>query len=66
MSDAAGGPGALIGDPRAWLETNVARIKALVNQVARRRRLARQDEQELLSIVWTHLANDEYRVLRRY
>ena len=66
MSDAADGPGAPIGDPRAWLETNVARIKGLVTHVARCRRLARQDEQELLSIVWTHLANDDYRVLRRY
>ena len=66
MSDAADCPGAPIGDPRAWLETNVARVKGLVTQVARCRRLARQDEQELLSIVWTHLANDEYRVLRRY
>jgi RNA polymerase sigma factor (sigma-70 family) len=66
MSDVSGGPGAPIGDPRVWLETNVAWIKSLVTQVARSRRLPRQDEQELLSIVWTHLANDEYRVLRRY
>jgi RNA polymerase sigma factor (sigma-70 family) len=66
MSDAADGLGTSIGDPRAWLETNVARIKGLVTQVARCRRLPRQDEQELLSIVWTHLAKDEYRVLRRF
>ena len=32
MSDAADGPGAPIGDPRAWLETNVARIKGLVTR----------------------------------
>jgi len=66
MSDMADGRGAPIDDPRAWLETNVAAIKALVTQVSRCRRLARQDEQELLSIVWAHLAKDDYRVLRRY
>jgi RNA polymerase sigma factor (sigma-70 family) len=66
MCDVADDTDVPIGDPRAWLETNVARVKLLVTQVARSRRLARQDEQELLSIVWTHLANDNYRALRRY
>lgn len=53
-------------DPRAWLEANVARIAQVVACAARRRRLSDQDREELLSILWTHMARDDYRVLRSF
>lgn len=56
-------PGA---NPRAWLEDNFSRVSRIITVVTRRRRLAPQDAQELLSMAWSHLAHDDYRVLRRY
>jgi RNA polymerase sigma factor (sigma-70 family) len=52
--------------PRAWLEENVGQITRIAAQAARRHRLPPQDRQELLSIFWTHLAKDDYRVLRQF
>jgi RNA polymerase sigma factor (sigma-70 family) len=55
-----------VDGPRAWLEANVAQVTRIAAQAARRHRLPPQDRQELLSIFWTHLAKDDYRVLRQF
>jgi RNA polymerase sigma factor (sigma-70 family) len=52
--------------PGAWLEANIAQVTRIAAQAARRHRLPPQDRQELLSIFWTHLAKDDYRVLRQF
>lgn len=52
--------------PRVWLERNVPLITRIAIQAARRHRLPTEDRAELVSILWAHLAKDDYRVLRRF
>ena len=66
MPDAIALQDAPTDQPRTWLEANVTLITRIAIQAARRHRLPPQDRQELLSIFWTHLAKDDYRVLRQF
>lgn len=52
--------------PRAWLESNVPLVTRIAIQAGRRHRLPPQDRPDLVSIFWTHLAKDDYRVLRQF
>jgi RNA polymerase sigma factor (sigma-70 family) len=52
--------------PRAWLESNVTLVTRTARLAGRRHRLPPQDRPDLVSIFWTHLAKDDYRVLRQF
>lgn len=52
--------------PRTWLESNVPLVTRIAVRAAHRHRLPPQDHPDLVSIFWTHLAKDDYRVLRQF
>jgi DNA-directed RNA polymerase specialized sigma24 family protein len=52
--------------PRQWLEQNEDTVRKAAFGVASRRRLQRDDRDELLSSLWCHLLKDDYRALRSY
>lgn len=55
-----------MSDPQAWLESNIALVARVVARTARRCRVAPQDRDEVLSLVWSHLSRNDYRVLRQH
>lgn len=67
MSDVPGAePRQVLGDPRAWLEANADAVSHVAHRVARSRGLHAQASAALGCAVLAHLAENDYRVLRRY
>ncbi len=56
----------MIEDPRAWLEENAERLSTIVAAVGRRRRIPKQEQDDLLSALGTHVVKNDYRVLRAF
>ena len=53
-------------NPHLWLESHLDLVRRVVHGLARARRLAHQDRDELLSMVCARLIHDDYRALRQF